>query len=339
MLTLNAFKELVAAAARISDTSQVDELADVRPNRVMALAFVHQNADALSAARHALARHCSISLRYDQDSWKDYWNDILPLRQLARAFRLEANLAEANGDLEGVVGIGLDLLELANATRRGGLITGQLVSVAIADNGLEVLRRVRGQLTDPLRHTLIVNLQRSEAEREPFAVIAARDNSWEAVVQPDESAADLPAEPLRDPDECGISHEAQQALREAMQAIGEMPKSTQRAMNCSCDHGVLAKLRLLIVDLAIRSHFSATGTYPGKLLEVAPRFLSSIPDDPYTNGPFLYRQSAADFDLYSTGPKRTDTGGHFGRWPDVMLHRADLCLDAADYQEAWEARS
>jgi hypothetical protein len=333
----STFKALVSAAARISDTSQVDELADVRPNRAIALAFVQQNSDALSAARRALARHCSMSLRYDPDSWTDYWNDILPLRQLARAFRVEARLAEVDGNLEGVVRIGLDLLALANATRRGGLITGQLVSVAIAGNGLEVLRRIRGQLTEPLRQTLIANLKRLDAEREPFAEIAVRDDSWEAIVQPTES--DLSTEPLHDPEESGISHEAQLALREAMEAIGEMPKSSQRAMHWSADHGDLARRRLLIVDLALRSHYAATGSYPAKLDDLSPRVLSPVPDDPYTDRPFLYRPSLEGFVLYSTGPKQTDAGGKFGCWPEVMQHRADLCLDEADYQEAWEARS
>ena len=60
---------------------------------------------------------------------------------------------------------------------------------------------------------------------------------------------------------------------------------------------------------------------------------NGLPLNPLTDEPFIYRQLSADsFELYSPGPCKIDHGGVFGPWIKVKNGKADLCLDAADYE-------
>jgi hypothetical protein len=58
-----------------------------------------------------------------------------------------------------------------------------------------------------------------------------------------------------------------------------------------------------------RAHGDAT---PASLSELAPDYLTSIPDDPFSGKPLFYRRDADGYVVYSAGPNRTDDGGKVG---------------------------
>jgi hypothetical protein len=70
-----------------------------------------------------------------------------------------------------------------------------------------------------------------------------------------------------------------------------------------------AYLRLLRLELALQEYRARHGRYPTRLADLAPAVLSSVPNDPFTEQPFVYRAIGATYLLYSLGPDRHDDGG------------------------------
>ena len=202
-------------------------------------------------------------------------------------------MAASNEDYKTAARCGIDILELANATRRGGIVTDLLVGIAISGIAMETLRKIRAKLDHATRKELIGDLQRIEAEREPFVDILARDRELEIAIGQENTTCDITSTELQDPEECGLSEDEQRELLQYVQKI---------------------------IDL------------PDNLTSLTPRFLTKLPLDPFTGESFIYRTVAdASFHVYSTGPKMFDGGGKFGPLPSVNAGYADLCLDENDY--------
>jgi hypothetical protein len=71
-----------------------------------------------------------------------------------------------------------------------------------------------------------------------------------------------------------------------------------------------ARMRMLVVSLAIRAFQLKMGRLPATLAELVPDNLANIPLDPYTSGDALkYRAIGQSFLLYSVGPDGIDDGG------------------------------
>ncbi len=69
--------------------------------------------------------------------------------------------------------------------------------------------------------------------------------------------------------------------------------------------------RLLQTDLALRLYHRDHGSWPQKLDQLVPDYLPTMPIDPYTSRPFIYRPASDDFLLYSVGKDGIDNGGRF----------------------------
>ncbi len=330
MMTATPYESLVAAAARLTDT---DVLADIDEGNVsVASAHLDRNCFALEAARRALGPQCTVPLRFEEAFFSEHCDDFSHLRNLARAFRAEALRAAGNKDYHTAAEVGIDILELANAVRRGGLVTDLLVGVAISAIGIEGLRKIRTTLDHGTRRLLIEQLLRLEAERESFTEIVARDHKWEMAVGYKDEPCDFMSMDLTDPDECGLSEDEQRDLLQLLQHIGDLPATDRRKMELDHDRHILALMRMLVVDLALRDWHASSGSFPDGLSSLTTQMLPKLPLDPYTETWFIYRRVGdTSFQLYSTGPKSCDGGGQFGHWPSVATGSADLCLDAGDY--------
>ena len=272
-------------------------------------------------------------VRYEESLFSEHCEDFTHLRNLARAFRAEAWLATSKNDFQAAARICIDTLELANAARRGGLVTDLLVGVAISRIAMDALRKIRTQLPSGMRCFVMNELQRLEAEREPFADIVARDRDWETAVEYEDTPCDFMSHELDDPQECGLSEEEQREILQLLQQMADRPESDRRNMQLDEDNHILALMRLLAIDLALRDVNDTTGAIPDELSSLAPHPFPRLPVDPYTEESFIYRRvDDGSYCLYSTGPKLADGGGQFGPWPSVAAGCADLCLDADDYR-------
>ena len=66
---------------------------------------------------------------------------------------------------------------------------------------------------------------------------------------------------------------------------------------------VVARERLLAVELALRCYQSEQGHPPARLGELATNYLSHVPEDPFSGQPLVYRAQGTNWLLYSVGPE------------------------------------
>ena len=67
-----------------------------------------------------------------------------------------------------------------------------------------------------------------------------------------------------------------------------------------------AKQELAYLAAALRVYQSNNQKMPEKLESLVPDLLHSIPQDPFSNAPFIYAKQGEDYVLYSIGPDMTD---------------------------------
>jgi hypothetical protein len=252
MVTVTAYEALVQSASQLIEPDAFGDLDD--GDLSAASELLEHNRAALQSARCALSQRCAVPVRYEESFFSDHCDDFSHLRNLARAFRAEALLAASHENYGAAALVGIEMLDLGNAARRGGLVTDAQVGIAISGIALDI------------------------------------------------------------------------------QQMADLPESDLQKMQLDQDNRGLALLRMLVVDLALRSWRETFHTFPDGLVSLTPSLLPTLPLDPYTGKSLLYRPlNDTSFFLYSTGPKAFDGGGEFGPWPHVAAGCADLCLDADDY--------
>jgi len=90
---------------------------------------------------------------------------------------------------------------------------------------------------------------------------------------------------------------------------------------------VIAHERLLMADVALRCYKSERGSVPARLQDLVPKYISKVPQDPFSQGQMIYRpQAGATWLVYSVGPDGVDDGGRpAGRsWPT----KGDILVDS-----------
>jgi hypothetical protein len=61
--------------------------------------------------------------------------------------------------------------------------------------------------------------------------------------------------------------------------------------------------------LALAHYQADNGAYPARLSDLAPRYLTAVPLDPYLERPFRYRKTADGYRLHSVGYNGKDEAG------------------------------
>jgi hypothetical protein len=74
-----------------------------------------------------------------------------------------------------------------------------------------------------------------------------------------------------------------------------------------------ALLRCGIAGLAVERYRLANGRWPDALEQAVPKFLASVPLDPYDGKPLRFRRLEDGVVVYSVGPDGQDDGGKLNR--------------------------
>jgi hypothetical protein len=83
--------------------------------------------------------------------------------------------------------------------------------------------------------------------------------------------------------------------------------------------------RGLRIVLALERYAQQTGAYPDTLATLMPDYIAALPQDPLTEGPFVYRRDDPTYHLYSRGLDQDDDGG------TGVIHRDMGWPDNVDY--------
>ena len=332
------YLRLVQAASQIvvdGDYHDHIDRGDVAALRRM----VDHNREATALARTYLGPQCRIELVYETDFFAKNSGNMLHLRDLSNAFTAEGYLAGFEKRWSDLASIGIDVLELASATGRGGLLCDHMVGWAINGLGINLLRRWRGDYDEGTVSHLLTRLPEIEAGRDAWETVLERDRRWEEIVEYPQEPADASSFELSEEDKQDMSEEEVARYYEIIEEKLSIPEEEQATMSRSLEDRTVSQLRMMTLDTAIRVFRAMTGSYPRQLGDLVPGVLSELPSDPFTGQGFIYRpqwkgmfrRSIRGFLLYTPGPSQKDHGGHFGPYPWVAAGEADLCLDEADY--------
>ena len=67
--------------------------------------------------------------------------------------------------------------------------------------------------------------------------------------------------------------------------------------------------RLTQIALGLAAYKAERGSYPATLSELSPDFLAAVPQDNFSDRPFIYARTSGGYTLYSVGPNVVDDGG------------------------------
>ncbi len=84
------------------------------------------------------------------------------------------------------------------------------------------------------------------------------------------------------------------------------------AFRSTLENGIRLQAENIVLQIAIalQRYQLRNGEYPDELIELVPEYLASIPDDPFTGNPLVYKlDESQPFVLYSLGPNAKDDGG------------------------------
>jgi hypothetical protein len=71
----------------------------------------------------------------------------------------------------------------------------------------------------------------------------------------------------------------------------------------------VARQRLVRVALAVENYRNDNGKLPENLNELAQKYFTRVPEDPFTGSELAYRRTDKGYVIYSVGPDRDDNGG------------------------------
>jgi len=269
----NGYDDLLRAAEMLAPRtgwySEVDE--------EELAAIVEHNRPALALAREALEKECAVPLDWSADeTWLG--NVHLPQmgksREVARAFAAEALLAHRNGDTQSAIDLGFDSIRLGQAAAKGGLAVDWMVGQAVFAMGLHTLRDQVEQLSRGDCQNLLNDLLMLETVFELPVEISRREQAF-----------------FRATHGQLVGSYYQVLLRSQTEQTLEMLKQMERTYS--------AIREILQAHLAIRLFQLDESRLPKSLDELVPKYLQSVPQDPFATGSLTYRLSDEGYVLYS----------------------------------------
>ncbi len=277
------------------------------------LKYIEANREAIDLVRLGLGRTCRVPLPDSITEMPRLIDRINAMRGLVKGLEAAGLLAHREGRRGEAVDAYLDAIRLGFQSAHGGLIMNVQAGHACEEIGVRGLVALRSDLSGEIGREVVRVLESLRDGREPIDMVVAREQGW--FMGADRSTAEVSL------------------------ALSVLPLSTlqQSAIDSAraSDQWSVARLNLLLADLAIRLHRERIGDYPPTLADLVPRDLASVPDDPFGDSrPLVYRTTEDGFLLYSLGPDRDDDGGR--PTPSItsgVVEDGDLRLDPAPTSE------
>lgn len=206
---------------------------------------------------------------------------------LARRWEAEAKAAASAGQFDRTVDYCLAMIRMGHYHARGGTTYDALVGAAISLRGLNVLGSIRTELSLDQKRNVVAILERMDNECEEETTTITRERAFLDRAFTWRRRLDTALNRHRGDDNYFIP-------------VRPYRNTTKRRS---------ATLHLLRADIAIRLSRDAKGEFPYALPDLVPEYLSSLPTDPYSGVPLIYRLSGNSYVLYSVWDDGVDNGG------------------------------
>lgn len=276
----NGYDELLQAGQAV--TGNVDDAPDMDHERLHVL--VSTNAEALRLLRAGLSHHCAVPTEAQIANFANISTVLIGLKSLAKVVSAEGRLAEMENRPADAARSYVDAIRLGSEMSRGGLMMNRLVGIACEGIGSIHLVKLLPKLNCEQVRPLVADLEKIDETTVPWSEVVQNENHF--------ARAQL-----------GNYPNPIKLLSDLWQARDTRRASAER-------HDLAAThMRLLIVELALRAYRCDQGKEPGSLTELVPKYLHSLPTDPFSGKSLIYRTTGTNWLLYSLGPDHVDDGG------------------------------
>jgi len=226
------------------------------------------------------------------------------INQLARMVHLlaaEGRLREMENQPAEAARSYVEAIRFGNAMSRGGFLTTRLVGIACEGFGYAPLAKLAPKLNPDEARAVLRDLDKLDAGRITWAEVKQSERRY---MRYQRGKQFNPIIWVRD----------WRQSRQVMQRAETIHKT------------MVARERLLAAELALRCYQSEQGHPPARLDELTPKYLSHMPEDPFSGKPLVYRAQGTNWLLYSVGPDGVDDGGKpIGRG---LAGKGDLFFDS-----------
>jgi hypothetical protein len=278
--TPNGYDDLLRAGHYV--TGRIDDAPDLHHDGLHAL--VATNAEALRLLRVGLSHRCAVPTEAQIANFANVSRDLISLKSLARVLSAEGRLGEMENRPADAARSYVDAIRLGSEMSHGGLMMNRLVGIACEGVGSIPLVKLLPKLNCEQVRPLIADLERVDDNTVPWKEVLQNENRFVRA-----QLGNYPA-PVR--------------LITGLWQARSMRKASAERHDLAAAH-----LRLLIVELALRAYRCDKGKGPGELTQLAPKYLQSLPRDPFSGNLLVYRPAGTNWVLYSVGPDRVDDGG------------------------------
>ena len=260
--------------------------------------FVSDNAETFQVLRLGLTRKCSVPT--DSAITNSPVKDLVKLRRVSQLLEAEERLAELEDRARDASRTCLDIIRFGNEISRGGVMIDRMIGVACESLGGSRLVPVALKLDCEQLKPVVGELEQMDSGAVRWDEIRKNEKKFEWYR-------------LRK------MHNPIRWIIDTWQAQSVIKRAKER-------HDLLvARLRLLIVDLALRCYQAEHGRGPGQLEQLVPTHLKRVPMDPFSGRSLIYRPSGTNWLLYSVGLDGMDHGGRAGH---PLFGTGDLFLDS-----------
>jgi hypothetical protein len=249
-------------------------------------AFVDANKEPLDRGRLGLSRECGVPVAFSREALEAHLAQGGTIRRFGRLLDAEGKLAEKEGRTKDAADSYLALHRLGQCAARNGLMVDYSLRLAFESMGSKGVSGLRTKLDQEGDRGVIQTLREIDREWETVDRVVAREREW--------YRRSAPAY------ERFIMWSSGAGDRLLAPAIMGLEKSSTLNQ---------AFVRLLIADLAIRAFHQERAVYPDRLANLVPAELPTVPVDPFSGRPLVYRETKSGYVLYSVGPDGRDDGG------------------------------
>ena len=276
----NGYDDFLKAAALL--TGDIGNASTLGHDDLRAL--VSTNAESLRLLRLGLTRDCSVPTDSAMTNISGVLGDLAHLKSLVRLLSEEGRLAEMETRYADAAHSYLDAIRFGNEISRGGFIIHRLVGIACEAIGDTPLGKLAPKLTSGEARPVIAELEK----------IDRAGVTWAEVRQNEERFAQYQLSKNFNPFAWAMAR---------WQSWRSVRQSEMR------HNRVVAHVRLLTAELAVRCYQSEQGSAPSGLEQLVPKYLQRVPLDPFSGGALIYRPQGTNWVLFSVGEGGLSDGG------------------------------
>jgi hypothetical protein len=247
-------------------------------------AAVKQNSKVLELVHSGLKKQSAVPVTSDMNWFNTHMIQIAAHKPIAQLLIAEGIVHLEAGRTNEAARCFADCIVFAHAAHRQGLMIDELVAIACQAIGSRQLVQVAPHVSPEELREILPELIALDEALEPAAAIVARDREW--------------------------SRGSYGVWRSIWMRI--VMFKNNRAMEASFEKKHLrsvAALRLMMTELAVRGYEAKNGKPPMALAALVPAWLPTVPRDPFSNRPLVYRVTTNSFLLYSVGRDGNDDQG------------------------------